>query len=162
MGILAKIISQSSRLNFEDLFLLSEQISLQRSKHKEEIYTRLGEQVKSCPHCQSGNYITWGNYNKMKRFMCKECNRTFIPTTGTAMHWLKKPNEFINYLTVVSGVGGYVFDRLSNRVGISSDSAFYWRHRILIALNSGTPMFKKATEMDDIWVRYSQKGCTGS
>lgn len=161
MGILAEIISQASRLNFEDLFLLSEQISLQTSKHKEEIYTRLGEQVKSCPHCQSENYITWGNYNKMKRFMCKECNRTFIPTTGTAMHWLKKPNEFINYLTVAFSEGFNSLEQQSKRVGVSKDTAFYWRHRILIALDSGTPMFKKATEMDDIWVRYSQKGRKG-
>ena len=33
----------------------------------------------SCTHCESKNFITKGNYkNNKKRYMCKDCNRTFI------------------------------------------------------------------------------------
>lgn len=161
MGVLAKIISQIPHLNFEELFLLGEQISLQTVKQKHEIYTNLEKQIKCCPHCKSENYIRWGNYSNMKRFMCKECNRTFIATTGTAIHWLKKPDEFINYATIVFSEGFNTLEQQSKRVGISQNTAFYWRHRILIALGSDVPIFKKATEMDEIWFRYSQKGRKG-
>jgi len=161
MGTLAKILSEISQLNFEDLFLLKEQISLETEKQKKEIYAKLGEQVKSCPHCGSENYIKWGHYHDMNRFMCKNCNKTFVPTTGTAIHWSKKPNEFINFSTVMFSEEFSTLKQQSKRVGISQNTAFYWRQRILISLGSETPTFKKATEMDDIWFRYSQKGRKG-
>lgn len=161
MKTLAKILSEISQLNFEDLFLLKEQISLETEKQKKEIYAKLGEQVKFCPHCGSENYIKWGRYNDMNRFKCKNCNKTFLPTTGTAIHWSKKPNAFINFATVMFSKEFNTLKQQSKRVGISQNTAFYWRQRILISLNSKTPTFKKATEMDDIWFHYSQKGRKG-
>ncbi|MCK5678033.1 MAG: IS1595 family transposase [Flavobacteriaceae bacterium] len=161
MGNLAKIMSGISQLNFEDLFLLREQVSLETAKQKKEIYAKLSEQVKLCPHCGSENFIKWGTYSEMNRFMCKECHHTFIPTTGTAIHWSKKPDELINFSTVMFSEGLSTLKHQSKRVGVSQTTAFHWRHRILIALGSETPVFKNATEMDDIWLRYSQKGRKG-
>ena len=161
MGNLAKIMSGISQLNFEDLFLLRERISLETANKEKEIYTKLSEQVKSCPSCNSENYIKWGHYRNMNRFMCKDCKQTFIPTTGTAIHWSKKPNEFINFSLVMFTEGLNTLKQQSKRVGVSQNTAFYWRHKILIALGSETPVFTKATEMDGIWFRYSQKGRKG-
>ncbi len=161
MKPLAKILSEISKLNFEDLFLLQEQILLKTKKLKKEIYTKLNEQVQICPHCGGKHFVKWGRYKDMNRFMCKDCHRTFIPTTGTAIHWSKKPDEFINFSTVMFSEGLNTLEQQSNRVGVSINTAFHWRQRILIALGSETPIFRKATEMDDIWIRYSQKGRKG-
>ncbi len=161
MEALERIFSEMSKLNFEDLFLLQEQILLKTTKQKKEIYTKLNEQVKVCPHCSGKHFIKWGTYQDMGRFMCKDCHRTFIPTTGTAIHWSKKPEAFINFSTVMFSEGLNTLEHQAKRVGISVNTAFHWRQRILIALGSETPVFKKATEMDDIWIRYSQKGRKG-
>ncbi len=161
METLEKLLPKISQLNFEDLFLLKERILQETEKQKTDIYKNLQNQVTSCPHCASVKFTKWGHYGDMNRFKCKDCNKTFIPTTGTAIHWSKKPDEFINFSTVMFSEGFNTLKLQSKRVGISIVTAFNWRHRILISLGSETPIFKKETEMDGIWFRYSQKGRKG-
>lgn len=161
MDTLTKLLSEVSQLNFEDLFLLKERILLETANQKADIYTKLSEQLKVCPYCGDENYIKWGRYREMNRYMCKTCQRTFVPTTGTAIHCSKKPDEFINFSAVMFSEGMNTLKNQSKRVGISKTTAFYWRHRILIAMGCEIPVFKNATEMDDIWLRYSQKGRKG-
>ncbi len=50
---------------------------------------------------------------------------------------------------------------MSNRLGISIQTAFDWRHKTLCNLKSTGEDFVKITEIDDIWFLYSQKGRQG-
>lgn len=161
MGKLEELIQKISDLSFEDTFLLEEYIKLQRSRQNAEIIKTQSGEVKPCPHCGSEKLIKWCKYKGVQRFMCKSCNRTFLPTTGTAMHWLKKPNQFLNFVAIMFIEGENTLESESVRIGISKTTAFEWRHRALIALGSEAPMFKGETEIDDIWFRYSQKGRKG-
>jgi len=36
-----------------------------------------------CPHCQSESMIKHGSYREYQRYLCKDCDRTFNPKTGT-------------------------------------------------------------------------------
>ena len=155
------VLQRISEASLDELYILKESLSARDTEEKQEIYTGLSEQVEQCPHCQSSKIIKWGTYKDKIRYMCKSCKRTFIPTTGTALHCLKKPDMFLNYVTVMLSEG---FDSLASeakRIGISKTTAFEWRHRLLISLGSEAPCFNGLTEMDDIWFRYSQKGRKG-
>jgi len=155
------ILQSIGNLSLEEIFILEEHLSSKKTKEKQEIYSSISEQVDQCPHCHSEAVIKWGNYKGMDRYMCKNCKRTFIPTTGTAVHRLKKPDIFLNFATVMLSEGFNSLKAEAERVGISKTTAFEWRHRLLVSLGSGAPGYNGITEIDDIWFRYSQKGRKG-
>lgn len=161
MNDFAKIQQKIYDLSYEELFLLDELISTQKLKKKQEIYSKVAEQVNECPHCHSKKYTKWGKYKTKIRYKCNSCKRTFTATTGTALHYLKKPNVYLNYITVMFSEGFNSLESEAKRIGISKTTAFSWRHRTLIALGSEAPFFNGFTEIDDIWFRYSQKGRKG-
>jgi len=161
MGNFKEITQKIATLNYEELFLLEEQLSTQIEIQKQDIHKQVAEQVHECPHCYSKKIIKWGKYKEMKRYMCKLCSRTFIPTTGTVIHYLKKPNAFLNYTTIMFSESLSSLEIEAKRIGVSKTTAFNWRHKILISLGLETPTFNSVTEMDDVWFRYSQKGRKG-
>ena len=42
-----------------------------------------------CPHCHSSLINRHGKVNKMQRYRCKNCGKTFVATTGTPLARLK-------------------------------------------------------------------------
>jgi transposase-like protein len=158
MEIVAKILSQISSLDIHELYQIAERAKSQLEKVKNSIVGQVEESVNSCPHCHHESYIKWGKYSNKQRYKCEKCGQTFTATTGTVVHWLKKPDDFFRFAGDMFSEG---FDSIKNearRVGVSKTSGFSWRHRILISLKNETPIFKGMTEIDDVWFRYSQKG----
>ena len=51
--------------------------------------------------------------------------------------------------------------KIAMKVGISIQTAFDWRHKILAGMIKDDKSFKGVTEIDDIWFLYSQKGRKG-
>lgn len=52
-------------------------------------------------------------------------------------------------------------EKIAKRIGISIQTAFDWRHKILSTLKPKEMNFRGITEMDDVWFLYSQKGRKG-
>lgn len=51
---------------------------------------------------------------------------------------------------------------IARKVGISQQTAFDWRHKILSAVEGVSDCkFKGIAEIDDVWFLYSQKGRKG-
>ncbi len=161
MKNLSQIKELINQLSFEEQEQLSEYLSECQNKHILDFQDIALEQVNSCPHCKSIKIIQWGNYKGTKRFMCKKCNRTFTPNTGSIFYHLKKSDEFIKYFTLMFSEDFNSLQSLSSRLCISKKTAFDWRHKILISLGSKSPNFKSITEMDGVWFLYSQKGRKG-
>ncbi|MFY9418955.1 MAG: IS1595 family transposase [Bacteroidales bacterium] len=114
-----------------------------------------------CPHCGSGAIIKHSKYKDTQRFKCKECNRTFLPTTGTYIHNIKKKGKFIEYCEIVKAEGLHTIKYMSERLGISVPTAFDWRHKILLSIPENKDKFDVETQADDLWFLYSQKGRKG-
>ena len=51
--------------------------------------------------------------------------------------------------------------KMASKIGISEQTAFDWRHKILCTLKADNTHFDGVVEMDDIWFLYSQKGRQG-
>lgn len=53
-----------------------------------------------CPHCGSPNFVSNGHYrNGVRRFLCRDCHRSFNPLTGTIFDDKKIPiSEWIEFL----------------------------------------------------------------
>lgn len=83
----------------------------------------------ACPHCQGRRVQKWGQFSGRQRYRCRDCARTFSTFTGTALHYLKKPERWRRFLWCVDG-------RLTVRssaaaLGVNKDTALRWRHRLL-------------------------------
>ena len=161
MKNLSQIKSELFALSIEAQYELSSYLSQCLISQKENLFAQRSATVDTCPHCNSTNIIKWGNFGNMKRFRCKDCKRTFTPTTGSALHWLKKPDKFIDYSLALCADGLKPLSKRSSEFGINIKTAFEWRHKLLAALNGPAPVFDGIVELDDIWFLYSQKGRKG-
>lgn len=161
MANINKILQELSNLSFEEIFLLQDKISDEVDIRSTMLFKEIKNTVSSCPHCGSNNFIKWSKYKDTQRFKCKECNSTFLPTTGTPIHWQKKPKVFLRFCISMFSDNVCSLKAQSEKFGISISTAFEWRHKSLISLGGEAPEFQGTVEMDDIWFRYSQKGRKG-
>ena len=76
---------------FKQLTMSEQQkVMLELKKIQKGYNVTLKREDMLCPHCGSGAIIKHSKYKDTQRFKCKECNRTFLPTTGTYIHNIKK------------------------------------------------------------------------
>jgi len=117
--------------------------------------------VTSCPYCHGLQLVKNGRHKGHPRYKCKSCKRNFNAHTGTAFQGIKKSEKFDQYKTIMFEEGLIPLKKIAKRVGISIQTAFDWRHKILSTLKPKEVDFSGITEMDDVWFLYSQKGRKG-
>jgi len=122
-----------------------------------EIYSKKLK-VNSCPHCNSKRFIKHSRYKYTQRFKCLECGRTFIPSTGTSLHYLHKKEVFLEYSKIIREQGLLSLKKMRELCNISHLTAFDWRHKILLSIPESNRRFKGEVYCDDIWFVYSEKG----
>lgn len=111
----------------------------------------------ACPHCDARHVQKWGSFHGRQRYRCCVCRRTFSTFTGTALHYLKRPDRWRRFLWCVDG-------RLSTRssaavLGVNKDTALRWRHRLLDQWRSEPrPKLKGRVAVGDFCVPHSAKG----
>jgi len=126
------------------------------------IEEHVGKEI-DCPRCNAeykmGQIVKRGFNRGVQRFYCKKCGRFFFASTNTAFAGTRKDAEtwkkFI-WLTVT----GNSLATCSVECGISYQTAFTWRHKILNAFNANQKNTKMTgvVEMDEMLVPISYKG----
>ena len=58
--------------------------------------------VSKCPYCSSKGFIKHGRYKDTMRYKCKSCNKTFLPSTGTSLHYINKRDCFMEFAKIIS------------------------------------------------------------
>jgi Transposase and inactivated derivatives len=114
-----------------------------------------------CPHCESTDYRLNGSVKGRTRYKCKSCGRSFGNATGTVYNKLRKIDKFNEYKRIMLEEGYIPLQTMCSRLGISHQTAFDWRHKILAGLREEEGKFSGTTQLDDVWFRYSQKGRKG-
>ena len=118
--------------------------------------------LKKCPYCEADHIVIHGSYKKRKRYLCKKCCRTFTDQTDTLLHNIKKQDKFLDFIDLSMGSDAYLSLReISKRIRISIQTAFEWRHKLLLSLKIEPDGFSDITEIDDVWFLYSQMGRKG-
>lgn len=116
--------------------------------------------VVCCPHCESKLFVRNGKQGADQKYKCKACCKVFTVKTGTSLHRLHKPDKFELYKSLMLEAY-YPIKQIAKKVGISIQTAFDWRHKILSGITKDDKSFEGITEIDDIWFLYSQKGRKG-
>jgi len=140
-AFLAAIVAQSSGQT--DLSGLKSEIDQTRKRH--------------CPHCQSKSFVANGKSKGVQRFRCKECGKNFSENSGTSIANLKKAHLWKLYIQHM--FEGHSIAKCAKLTGISIQTSFDWRHKVLSSLQSLAPeKFEGISESDDIFFNYSEKG----
>lgn len=162
MNTKSEILEAIKRLNGKDRSsLLEELVSVDKDRSPSDISAALEkieqEQVCCCGHCKSTNVRSHGYQKGIRRLYCKDCKRTSSSIYGTAGYWIHKKDKWDRYLQCMDD--GLSLRKTARRVGISYQTAFNWRHKILKSLSNSIPTkFNGIVESDEMYIHYSQKG----
>lgn len=117
--------------------------------------------VPDCPRCSSANVIRFGMKNGKQRFMCKTCNRTFLPTTNTVM-FMSHFDKDIWKEMLTDTLDGQSLSYSEKRLGISHQVAFNMRHKLLLAFQdvrkNDPVILSDVSELDETFVLECYKG----
>ena len=118
-----------------------------------------------CPACDSARVVGFGYNGKIRRFKCKDCNKTFTLFTNTILEktkygwdvWVKMVEMVLNNIPMLS-----VQETLKKDFGlddINYKTVFTWRHKILHAMaEMPMPKLSGVVQVDETFFRETQKG----
>ncbi len=133
-------------------------LSVQEIEVKDKQISAVQAQGPTCPHCSSQSFHRSGKRNGMQQYRCKDCGKYYRESTGTLVAWLKKPEKLKEYIRHM--ISGKSIRACAKETGISIQTSFDWRHKVLTALGKANREVKLSgiCECDDIYLPYSQKG----
>lgn len=110
-----------------------------------------------CPRCNSRDIVAVGPQKGVHRFRCKKCLKYFRETSGTLLYALKKKDLLGKYLYCL--LSGFTVRESASYTGIAIQTAFDWRHKILLAFSTVSPRyFEGIMEGTTFYQKYSTKG----
>jgi len=111
----------------------------------------------SCPHCSDHKVIRHGRQKDKQRYLCHSCKRTFTDFTGTPLARTRKPEKWQGFLECL--IEGRSLRESAVILDIHYVTLFYWRHKVMKALESlPPPQLKGVAESDETYQLESQKG----
>jgi transposase-like protein len=112
---------------------------------------------KPCPHCQSEKVYKRGKQSGVQMYKCRSCSKWYRETTGTPLWDIKLKHKWQSYLRCMKE--GKTIKKTATEVGISIQTSFDWRHKILSSLSDFAPeTFSDVVECDELELALSNKG----
>ncbi len=121
------------------------------------VTTQTDSRAVSCPHCESKKLRANGKLKQVQRYVCNSCGKNFSETTGKIWYNLKKKDKMNAYLYCL--LSGYSIRKSAKQTGISIQTSFDWRHKLLTAFSSvWVEDFEGICESDEMFFLHSEKG----
>ena len=118
---------------------------------------RESNKKKPCPHCSSDKVYRRGKQKGVQMYKCSSCNKWYSETTGTPLWDIKHKNKWQSYLRCMEQ--GLSIKKTAKEIGISIQTSFDWRHKVLSSLSSFTPeTLSEVVECDELELALSNKG----
>lgn len=108
-----------------------------------------------CPYCDSYLSKKFGSFHGRQRYKCGVCTRSFTQLTGTPISKTRYPEKWNEFVSCC--VEGFSLRKISDRLDISVDTAFRWRHKLMKVYESEQTLTGIA-EADETFFLYSEKG----
>jgi transposase-like protein len=88
-----------------------------------------------CPHCKSNKTRKNGYQYGVQRYKCTDCWKNYRLKTGTAGKNLKKPELLKFFIPLL--IEGNSLKKCAKISGVSVQTAFMWKHKILEVIEGG-------------------------
>ncbi len=136
---------------------------LQEQELQGKILTDAQEEIsekrekKPCPHCTSKNVYKRGKQKGVQMYQCNDCEKWYSETTGTPLYDIKLKSKWQSYLRCMEN--GMPIKKIAKEIGISIQTSFDWRHKILSSLNQFVPeQLSSEVECDELELALNNKG----
>jgi len=149
-------LSAQSQSNLLDELLVEHELS---GKVLSEAFEAVGatRKKKPCPHCRAEDVYKRGKQNGVQMYSCKDCGKWYSETTGTPLYDIKLKSKWQSYLRCMEQ--GKPIKTIAKELGISIQTSFDWRHKILSSLNQLVPdHLSNEIECDELELALSNKG----
>lgn len=152
------VFSALSNLPIEELLILKQEINRKENQKALEVLTHEKiEETESCPHCSSSKIVKNGSKDGRKRFLCKDCKKSFNIYTNTPLARLRMADKHLRYAVML--LESKTIRDAAKSLGIAISTAFRWRHRFLESLNQLQPSkLNGIVEADETFFKHSYKG----
>jgi len=112
---------------------------------------------KPCPHCSSTKVYKRGKQKGVQMYRCNTCQKWYSETTGTPLYDIKLKSKWQAYLNCMEK--GMPIKKIAKELGISIQTSFDWRHKILASLSQYVPdQLSTEVECDELELALSHKG----
>ena len=112
----------------------------------------------ACPHCGHENVVANGSVHGIKRYLCKECKKSFGPNSGTVLKASKNSKMWERFLEGM--VCGNTLEQLSEKCCISLSTAHSWRIKLFRHLQNSNEgiILQGVIQEDECYLSASFKG----
>lgn len=162
MSVKSHILASYSLLSYEaKLQLLPELIIMTELNDSKIISIRSSLSIShtqtNCVYCGSDSLYKRGKKLGNQQFQCRDCKKYFSNSTGSSLHGIKKLDKFQQYLQCF--LRGYSLDKICEELGISKQTSFDWRHKLLSSLKDKEPsQLGSIVECDEMEIAINEKG----
>ena len=112
---------------------------------------------KPCPHCGSVSVNKRGSQRGAQMYACKSCKKWYSDTTGTPLYNIQLREKWQSYIKCMEA--GMPIKKIASELGISIQTSFNWRHKILTALSLFLPeTLSGEIECDELELAINEKG----
>ena len=128
-----------------------------------ELVASNGAEKPYCPHCHAKAATGWvikrGMNRGAPRYYCKSCGKYFVSTTNTVFERSRKDADVWKKFIALT-IDGKSLHECSAECGISYQTAFTWRHKVLNAFvaNQEAVQMNGTIEVDEMLIPLSYKG----
>ena len=164
MSELKEIFASYKKLSFTDRIVFYTTLSSNINVHDDNLQdflvkTRIAG-GNACIYCE-GSYVVKNGKHKdgVQRFLCRDCKKSFIPSSCSITSGTRKNlSVWAQYLKCMSDKK--TLKETAEECSISVTTAFYWRHKILDALQEVTDRvyLDGVVESDETFFNVSYKG----
>jgi len=111
-----------------------------------------------CPSCDSSVVKGHGKYRDGRRYKCLSCSQTFNDLTNTPLAGVHSADKIRRFASRMAE-GGISLRKSEEEFGISHQTAFDWRHKIIQGYTvAPSRKLKGIAEADETFFLYSEKG----
>lgn len=164
MTTVEHIIEMVKRLSPEDRAALKVALNNPEKAGSNELEKFVTEERyakgRACLHCGSVHVVRNGHQkNGTQRYLCKDCEKSFEATTNSIVSGTRKDlSTWEKHVECM--MNGLSIRKTAEICGIHRNTAFYWRHKILDALQDMAEAVELdgIVEMDETFFPVSYKG----
>jgi transposase-like protein len=117
------------------------------------------DNVKSCPYCNSGHVIKNGTRAGFHKYICRKCKKNFTFRSKSTLKGIHNINAWNLFVEDFLSLNLTPVRQLKKKIGVSEQTIFSWRHRLLASLENMEVKFgEEPAEFDELYFLISRKG----
>jgi transposase-like protein len=118
----------------------------------------VSNEVIVCPCCNESNFRKDGKYKAVQKYECKSTGKVFTYKTNTVISGISKINKLTELVNMLGEGDLPTLSKIKKQLGVSHQTAFDWRNKILSALYSKPSLDNQIIEFDEFFHHLSRKG----